>query len=373
MTSRERLFAALKGEPTDRVPVWLLFPYHKTGYYVDVRTNPCYVPVFEESRRTAVMLDRRNLGMPLWVPEVAVSNAAFTENGWDVKRTTLRCGDDELFSETRRSDGETLVRKMLTTDADLETLLRFPVETDRRRIEAHLDGILLAYRREQSEFPADYGSMMLDQGEPIGALYAMADLESLAIWSLTHSDAVVRFLERVMLQKRIVYEYCLERDLADIYFLVGSEMAAPPFVSLATFRRWIMPYATELIGRIHARGKFVIQHFHGHIREVLPEFLPMGPDGLHTIEAPPVGNCTFAQAYDVVGDRITLIGNIQYDCFRSYSPARMAQAVREVLDECRGRRFILSPTAGPYEETIPASMTENYLTFLKAAWEHGKI
>jgi uroporphyrinogen-III decarboxylase len=42
MTARDCLFAALDGRPVDRVPIWLLFPYHKVGYYTDVRTNPCY-------------------------------------------------------------------------------------------------------------------------------------------------------------------------------------------------------------------------------------------------------------------------------------------------------------------------------------------
>ena len=36
MTPWQRLFAALEGEPTDRVPVWLLFPYHRFSSYVDV-------------------------------------------------------------------------------------------------------------------------------------------------------------------------------------------------------------------------------------------------------------------------------------------------------------------------------------------------
>ncbi len=65
MTYRERLFAALNGESSDHVPVWLLFPYHPTGYYVDVRTAPAYRDVFVEISKTqAFTLNRRNLGMP---------------------------------------------------------------------------------------------------------------------------------------------------------------------------------------------------------------------------------------------------------------------------------------------------------------------
>ena len=70
MTARQRLFAVLSGKPVDRLPIWLLFPYHTTGYYVDVRTNPCYVPIFEKSKQCAIMLDRRNLALALFAPEV---------------------------------------------------------------------------------------------------------------------------------------------------------------------------------------------------------------------------------------------------------------------------------------------------------------
>jgi uroporphyrinogen-III decarboxylase len=171
-------------------------------------------------------------------------------------------------------------------------------------------------------------------------------------------------------QRRIVYQYCLERDLADVYFLVGSELASPPLVSRKTFQRWIIPYACELIEMIHSRGNKVIQHYHGQIKQILPDFITMGPDALHTIEAPPVGNCTFTEAFKIVGDHMALIGNIQYDEFARMAPEEMAVAVRQVLDECRGERLILSPSAGPYETDISPRVVENYLTFMKTAWEY---
>jgi uroporphyrinogen-III decarboxylase len=234
-----------------------------------------------------------------------------------------------------------------------------------------MDAQLPTYLKEREEFPADLGAMMLELGEPICPLYYHANLEEYAVWSLSAADVVSEFLERAMRRLRIVYEYCLDRDLADTYFLIGSELASPPLVSRKTFRSWIVPYARELVAMIRSKGKRAIVHYHGQIKEILPDFLEIGPNALHTIEAPPVGNCTFTEAFDVVGDRMALIGNIQYDCFRSYSPDEMAAAVRAVLDECRGKRLILSPTAGPYEENISDRMVENYLVFLRTAWEYG--
>ena len=69
MTARERLFAVLEGRPVDRVPIWLLYPYHKIGCYVDVRELPAYKPVFEASKDSAIMLNRRGIGGPLHTEE----------------------------------------------------------------------------------------------------------------------------------------------------------------------------------------------------------------------------------------------------------------------------------------------------------------
>jgi uroporphyrinogen-III decarboxylase len=371
MTSRERLLAALSGQPTDRVPIWLLFPFHATSYYVDVRNHPTYRPIFEASKGRAVMLDRRNLSVPLFTPDVSQRHETVKEDGGEVGRQILEHRGRKLVSETRRHAGGTTVRKLLTDEEELERYCSLPVLADRKRIHAALAEHFPRYELERAEFPAEHGAMMLDLGEPIGPLYGASKLEEYAVWSLTHDGIVRGFLDRVMEQKRIVYRWCLERDLADVYFLVGSELASPPLVSRATFQRWIVPYAKELIELIHCYGKKAIQHYHGQIREILEDFVEMAPDGLHTIEAPPTGNCTFTQAYEVTGDTVTLIGNIQYDCFRSYTPEQMAEAVRVVIAECRGKRFILSPTAGPYEPDIPPAMVENYLTFLKTGWEAG--
>ncbi len=360
VTPHERLMAALEGRETDHVPVWLLFPYNRVGYYVDVREHPAYRPVFEASRRQAITLNRRNLGVSLHAPDVVTRR----EQDGDVVRDIVTYRDVRLTRESAPGRA----KKLLDTDDDLEAWMQFPLNLDEASIRAQLSAHLPRYREEQRAFPADLGAMMLDLGEPINPLYHAANLESYSIWSLTHADAVKAWLDGAMAQRRIIYRWCLEHQLAEVYFMVGSELASPPLVSRATFQQWVVPYARELIAMIHDQGAKVIQHYHGQIREILDDFVTMGPDGLHTIEAPPIGNCTFTQAYAAVGNRITLIGNIQYDDFRALDGAGMAQAVRDVLAECRGRRLILSPSAGPFDENPPPRLIENYLTFMETAW-----
>ncbi len=89
MNSRQRLFAALSGEKTDRTPIWLLFPYHPTGYYADVRNNPCYAKIVGLAERCAITLDRRGIGASIFSPEVKIENSALTENGVNIQKNIL--------------------------------------------------------------------------------------------------------------------------------------------------------------------------------------------------------------------------------------------------------------------------------------------
>jgi len=335
MTNRERILATLRGESVDRPPIWLLFPWHRTSYYTDVRTEPTYLPVTEAMTRTAVVLNRRNFSIP-------------------------------VFSGASPGEG-----RFLKSEDDLDAFMALPVIDERETIGAELDRLLPAYLAERAEFPIDMGSMMLDLGESIGVLYGASDLSEFPIWSLTRRDEVTAFLGRLQRHFLEKYRWCLERDLADIYFLVGSELAAPPMVGRDVFREWIVPFEKELIDLIHSYGKLVITHFHGQIRDLLPDFLEMAPDGLHTIEEPPVGNCPLEEAFRIVGDKIALIGTIQYDEFRALESEAMRAEVRRVLDTARGRRFVLSPSAGPFHPELPARMRDNYLAFLDEGDKYG--
>jgi uroporphyrinogen-III decarboxylase len=334
MTPRERLFAALEGKPTDKLPIWLLFPYHQIGCYVDVRTHPDYREIFEYSKNKVIMLNRRSPRVPLFKP------------GFDPEL------DHPIGSEE-----------------ELDRILKLPLQDDEKEINALLEEQWPQYAAEKAEFPTDYGAMMLALGEPINWLYGNSDMQEYAIWSLTRSREIVEFLDRIYKRQEIIYRFFLDRDAADVYFLVGSELAAPPMVSNETFYKWIVPYAKGLTDLIHSYGKKVIQHFHGQIATLLDDFVEMGADAVHTIEAPPIGNCTFTQAFERVGDKMALIGNIQYDDFRALSQEEMKKAVEDVIEECRGKRLILSPSAGPFDENLSEHMKKNYLTFIKTAWE----
>ena len=264
------------------------------------------------------------------------------EDGWKVRRWSLEYGGRKLVSETRTRGNQHEAKRLLLSEDDLDTLLTFPINNSPVLVADQLSKPGEKYLQEKSEFPEEYGAMMLDLGEPIGFLYGNSDLQEFAMWSLACPEKIERFLDAAMEHYRLVYGYCLDRDFADVYFLVGSELASPPLVSRQTFQRWIVPYARELISMIHSHGKYAMQHYHGQIRLILEDFLTMGADALHTIESPPTGNCTLTEACEVLKDKIVLVGNVQYDLFRSLTAGADAPGGAQRRERSAGQSRLAS-------------------------------
>lgn len=365
MTNRERIIGTLRGEPVDRVPIWLLFPWDRTSYYTDVRKEPSYAPVIEAMTRKASILNRRNFDLDPFATDF--------RRAFPGKVFAASLSRQLSTAEVTAGNSSPLIAagRFLEDENDLETFLTLPILEDTGAVEAALELHLPRYLKERASFPLDTGAMMLDLGEPVQTLYGASNLLEYPVWSITHRDEISAFLRRLQAHYLAKYRFCLDRDLADVYFLVGSELAAPPMVGPETFHDWVMPFQKELIDLIRSYGKLSITHFHGQIRDRLDDFISLGPDGLHTIEEPPTGNCPLAEALDRVDNRITLIGTIQYDQFRALDPEGMRAEVRRVLDTAKGKRFILSPSAGPFHLTLDARMRDNYLAFLDEGDRYG--
>lgn len=358
MTNRERILGVLRGEAVDRVPIWLLFPWDRTTYYTDVRNEPSFASVVEAMTRTASVLNRRNFDIDVFSTDF---RNAFPGKSF-VSSLPRALSTQEVTASG--SSILTVAGRFLDSVEDLETFMSLPVDDSAAGVARLLDTFLPAYLAERLSFPIEMGAMMLDLGEPVGVLYAAANLLEYPVWSLSHRDQIGAFLRRLQGHFLEKYRWCLERDLADIYFLVGSELAAPPMVGPDTFREWVLPFQKELIDLVHSYGKLVITHFHGRIRDRLEDFVGLAPDGLHTIEEPPIGDCPLADALRIVDDRITLIGTVQYDEFLALEPEAMRAEVRRILREANGRRFVLSPTAGPFHPRLNDRMRDNYLAFM---------
>lgn len=364
LTSRQRLLRLWNGQEIDRVPIWLLAPYHPLEYYADIYNIPAYRPVTAAIERFCDTMDRRR-------PDLGFCYNANPE----ILRTSI---DGPGRTGTRVTYRDLTFEKSVTQENGYTTIKFYVDEPDMLEKIAEIPYIPPCPDREtllrEKEELGERGLLMMDLGDPLEPLYHLCSAENFCIWTLTDLDSLLRFTDVMAERVLEVYRRYLELDIADAYFIVGAEFAGPPMVDPKLFNTLSSRYLKRVVDLIHQYGKIAIIHYHGNLSRVLEGFKEVEPDGLHTIEAPPVGDCTITQARSALGPHTVLIGNIQYDDLERRSQDEIRQMVRDVMEEGKAAgRFILSPTAGPYCAQPSARLIQNYLAFIEAGIRYGKL
>ena len=365
MNSRERLTRLFNNQEIDRVPIWLLFPYHPRGCYADVYNIACYKKVIEYIEKYCDTFDRRSYDTGFCYnvnTEIEQTSEIRVDGGNTYNESIVSYKDIKFTKYTARGVDGTRVKYYIEDIDDLEKILEIPYKP----VEPGLD----IYYKEKREL-GNRGIMMLDLGDPMSPLYSLMSAEDFSISTLTSYDKILEFTDTMYERIYRYYRYMLERDIGEVFFIVGAEFAGPPLVSPDKFNEMSARYVRGLVDLIRSYGKKSIIHYHGNLYKILEGMKYINPDGLHTVEAPPIGDCTLKQARDVLGD-VILIGNIQYDDLAHLEKREMQELVRAAVKEGKSGRFILSPTAGPYENHISEKMIENYITLIETGLKCGK-
>jgi uroporphyrinogen-III decarboxylase len=366
LTSRERLTRLFDKKDIDRVPVWLLAPYHRISCYADIYNNFYYKKIVSYIEKYCDTFDRRSYGKGFCYngnPDIKKAKYTVNEGGVRVTYDTVSYGEHVFTHTVRQGEFNTEIIHRVSDADRLEEILSIPY--------VPVIPDISAYEAEKAEL-GDRGLMMIDIGDPLGPLYHLMSAEDFAVCTLTDYDRLLGFID-VMYERVIAfYKYFLDHNIGEVFFIVGSEFAGPPLVSPDKFNEMSARYVKGICDLIRSYGKKSIVHYHGNLLHVLPGMREIGADGLHTIEAPPIGNCTITEAREALGDMI-LIGNVQYDDLVHLTPEAIDAEVKSVIAEGAGGRFILSPTAGPYEKVLTERTIENYLAFVDAGIRYGKM
>ena len=367
LTSRERLTRLFLGRDIDRIPIWLLAPYHRVDYYADIYHLPCYRPIIEYIGQYCDTLDRRNFDTGFCYStstEIIRTRKTRRENGNLIVTETVQHKDLALTKSVSSGRDGTRVKYLVEEIDGLKRILDLPYQP--------VEPEVSAYFTERAEL-GDRGLMMIDIGDPLQPLYHLMSAENFSVFSLTDYDKILAFTDEMYRRVLNLYKYLLERNVGEVFFIVGAEFAGPPLVSPAKFSEMSARYVKGIVDLIREYGKWSIVHYHGNPYKILEGMKAVAPDGLHTVEAPPIGDCTMAQAREVLGKETILIGNMQYDDLARREPAEIEAMVKEIMEEGKSGRFILSPTAGPYEQEISGKHVRNYLAFIKAGVKYGKL
>ncbi len=365
MTSRERLSRLFNGEDIDRVPIWLLFPFFKSGSYANVWEIASYKQIIQKIYEYTDTIERRHFNTGFcfnFNPNIQTEHRQFAENGKTISQRIIRYKDIQLKSSVTKQENNTVVEPLVKGPDDLKKILAIPYHQPKPQFQWFFD--------EQEEF-GDHGLMAVDIGDPLAVLHGLCGEMDFIVLCYSETQAVIDFLDVISERIMNTYRYLLENNVGDIYWIVGSEFAGPPMLPPRFFDKLVVRYNKPLIDLIHSYGKKAMIHYHGNIRSVLQDFAKTGLDAIHTIESPPMGDCTLAQARKEIGKNVILTGNIQIGDLWSKTEEEMEYLVQETLKEGMKGAFILSTTGGPYASEIPERVVNNYIKIIDTALKLG--
>ena len=127
---------------------------------------------------------------------------------------------------------------------------------------------------------------------------------------------------------------------------ISSPFAGAGFLSLPFYRRFVMPFESEVVRELHQYASDIPVYLHtcGSIGDRLELMAQSGIDGLECMDPPPLGNVELADAKKRVGGKLFLKGNMDsVNVLLNATPESLEEYVKTMLrDGAPGGGYILS-------------------------------
>lgn len=367
MTRRERLMASIRGETVDRPPVSF---YEINGHDEDpddtdpfnIYSHPSWHPLIDLAREKTDRILMRGVAFKAITPDALkglTQDESHLENGSRITTRTISFEGHTLTSRTRRDPDLNTVwttEHLLKNVEDLHTFLSLPSLDPNETIDT--SGFLKA-----ESALGDTGIVMIDTPDPLclaAGLFDMADYTVIASTERQLFHQLLDYFAQTLLPRTEMAARALPGRLWRIY---GPEYASPPYLPPELFREYVGAYVTPMIQIIQHYGGYARLHCHGNIREILPEIVAMGADGLDPIEPPPQGNVQLHEVRSGYGADMTLFGNLEASDIENLSTDAFEKKVQTALEEGTagdGRGFVLMPSACPYGRVLGDQALRNY-------------
>ncbi len=369
MTSRERLFGALKGQKIDRVPIstYELVGYSSRSFY---NNQPSYASLMATIREKTDC-------MCMWNPSsnasilgtahpVRVDRAEVPQPDGRLVRHVMRVGGRELTMTTREIDGIYTVwhtERWCKSIADVDALMSIPYETP-----VYNDSDFARVRAEVG----DHGLILPSIGDPAIMAMELMEFGEAMIWAMTETEHFARTMDKLHERNMLNLERMVSTRPLDLYRICGPEYLTPPYLPPSFFERFVTPYVKEIVALLHAHGCLARVHCHGRIADALDGIISTGADALDPIEAPPDGDITLAEVARRAEGRVTLMGNLQLKLLEHGTPQSVRDAVSLCMESAKDTgRFVIMPTAGPINVPLSPKTQELYEVFIDTSLELG--
>jgi len=362
MTSRERLLAALRLQPVDRVPMHIRGVRPWDEPWVATR-DASYAPVIAAVEEHGDYVDWWGAPRGVFYSAAPVPTDSWTEDrdDWVAHYTMYHTPGGDMRTMTlasKRGLPGMQMEFMVKELADLEKVLSVPYEPCRPDCAPFF---------AKSEQMGERGLLMTDIPNAISMMHNLMGSARLAVWSLTERPRIVDLLWTFHRRCLDLLEHLIAAGVGPCYAMSGEEYVTPPLHSPRDFGEFVVEPEQELAAAIHRAGHLLHIHCHGPLSNVLEEFVTIGADCLHPLEAPPMGDVTLADAKRRIGDRICLEGNIQIGDIYAGKTADIVAEMKHNLQVTGGQGYIVCPTASPHTAVLTDLTVRNYLALIETA------
>jgi uroporphyrinogen-III decarboxylase len=335
LSSRERLLAALRGQPVDRLPwsPFLAYWWESQSPELQSKGQPWF---FKEIGADALL---RGFAMPF--------TASFASERCQVEET---------------AQGDTQTTRYLTPVGALATVSRYSAQGNTRFVVDHPvhtteDFKTLTYLVEHMTIEPNHGPIQAaidtlgDDGlfVPLVSPFGKTPFQSLVehwvgtqqlVYSLAdHPDTVETCL--ATMSERALEAVRLSVDSPAEAF-ISWEDTSTTNVSPAMFDRYIVPDINLWGGLIHAAGKLFLHHACGHVRALIGSLASEAIDAVESLTPPPTGNIEIWEAQAALGPRVGVIGGIEPTRLLFLDLPELAAYVEELLARVDPRGYVLA-------------------------------
>jgi hypothetical protein len=340
MTYRERIWAAIRGEPMDRIP-WA--PRWELWYEAAMRDGR-----LPERYRSRSFLDlTRDLGMgikgnrgPLYRSELC-----------DVE-VRERTKGDETLTEYETPVGTVSTRFRITPDLEQQGVRGLELGHMIVQREDYGPVLFMVEHTKLTPIPEEFlayeeyidddGVAMAESGDcPVHRIMReFTGYQNFYYQLYDHPQQIEKLLGALTEQGEEILQIAIQSP-AQIIRHDGNydaQLTPPPI-----YEEYFLPWFQRFTGALHAAGKVVCTHTDGHNDDLMELILESGFDIAEAFTSPPMTNIGVAQARAVWGDRITIWGGIASTMMSVSVPEEEFEAhVRQVLSEAvPGDHFIL--------------------------------
>jgi uroporphyrinogen decarboxylase-like protein len=206
----------------------------------------------------------------------------------------------------------------------------------------------------------------------IAMVVGMMSYEMVLEWILTEPGLIKALADAWLERTRERVAYLLDQGVGPVWHFNGVERVCPPMMGPRQWEQLVVAYDGELMRLIKERDPEAIIHVHCHgkVGRLLPVFLEMDVDSTDPVEPPPQGDIEFKDARKLVGDRMTLFGNIEFSDMDMCTPDEIEDKVRRTIDEGGKERTFLCPSSCPHQQHTER-FTANAIRYIEAGLKYG--